>query len=235
MGKDVQSSHASRRIEGPAILVSNTHHILWNKSTCPFESHVPQNAMCLQQTSEVNWAATVNDSWIVCHIAIFCQRQYLRHCHFINNTKINSRIATKYGEHSSPATLKRNDSFVTLTRFPHNSQGTSPLLLIYFERLQQFWGKSSVWLYSRRNSMMSNYLGSLEFCAGSVPINLEYQKYWLSFLRRLFFWKLACSLLRVISNFKCIVHIRTDLLLQLKEGKPVNGPKTKCSNSATVT
>lgn len=167
--------------------MSNTHHILWDKSACPFESHVLQNATCLQQTSEVNWAATVNDSQIICHKAIFSQHQYLKYCHFINNAEINSRIATKYGEHSSPATLKRNDSFVTLTRFLHNSWGTSPLLLIYFERLQQFWDKSSVWLYSRRNSMMLNYLGSLEFCAGSVPINLEYQKDWWAFLGRLFF------------------------------------------------
>lgn len=137
----MQSPHASRRIEGPAILVSNIHHILWDKLTCPFESHAPQNSICLQQTSEVNWTATVNNSQIICHVAIFCQLHYLKHCHFINNTDINSQIATKYGEHTSPATFKRNDSFMTLTRFPYKSPGTS-LLLIYFKRLQQVFGQT---------------------------------------------------------------------------------------------
>ena len=150
--------HASRRIE--AILVSNIHHILQDKLTCSFESNAPQNTICLQQTSEVNWTATVNNSQIICHIAIFCQLHYLKPCHFINNTDINSRIATKYGEDSSPATFQRNDSFMTLTRFPQKSPGTS-LLLIYFKRLQWlFGGKPSFWLYSRRNFMMSNYLDS---------------------------------------------------------------------------
>lgn len=106
---------------------------LWVMSIISYETnssahkrHAPQKChLFIAETSKVNWAATFNNSQVICHLATFCQPHYLKHSHFLKNSPVNSQTAPNTEvEHSSPAIFKRNDSLMTLTRFPHQSEST---------------------------------------------------------------------------------------------------------------
>lgn len=167
----MQSSHAPRRIDIAAVFVSNVYHILWDKQFCPFKRHAPQKChLFIAETSKVNWAATFNNSRVICHLAIFCQPHYLKHSHFLKNSPVNSQTAPNTEvEHSSPAIFKRNDSLMTLTRFPHHSQRASPLLLIYFKRLQQLLDKFSFWFVLGEITWLRLFRLSLNFALIMFP------------------------------------------------------------------
>lgn len=77
---------------------------LWVMSIISFDTNssahlrdAPQKChLFIAETSKVNWAATFNNSQVICHLGIFCQPHYLKHPHFLKNTLINSQTAPEY-------------------------------------------------------------------------------------------------------------------------------------------